>query len=148
MAGPSRWMILIPKKDEIQFLRPFMKSQVFPQPAGAAPTKTVNMFIVRKIDNGKPHTLGNMDIETGMCMMDDRSFGRHTLPRPFGIALAHEVGHLLIRKLYAKNDHSFHNPFPDALMFPALLGGTKLYRAEVEIMNPTAGFIPLFRRPS
>lgn len=139
------------KRDETKYLRPFMKQQVFPQPAGALPAKTVNMFIVRNIGTERGRrtkVLGNMEIETGMCMMDDRSFGSHTLTRGFGMALAHEVGHLLLGHMYSKHENTAHNPFPDALMYPALLGGTKLYRAEVEVMNPTSNFIPLFRRPS
>ncbi|WP_299815724.1 hypothetical protein [uncultured Roseibium sp.] len=140
------------KRDEFKYLKPFAKERAFPQPSGADHIKTVNVFIVREMvstqKKGERPTKANglMDYDTGMCLLDDRSYRKTTHINSIARTLSHEVGHLLIQQLYTHNadivqPHA-HNPYDDALMYPGGLGN-KLYRVEVEAMNPTS-----FRPPS
>lgn len=134
------------KKDEWKYLRPFVKNGSFPQPHGADPVKTVNLFIVRNmrnvIEEGKrPVSVwGAMDSNSGMCVMRDRSIGRFTGVNGLAHTLCHELGHMLIGQIYVHGHEivqaESHNPFTDALMFSGGKGN-KLYRVEIEAMNPT-----------
>ncbi|MEP1157735.1 hypothetical protein [Roseibium sp.] len=140
------------KKDEFKYLKPFAKDRMFPQPAGADHVMTVNVFIVREIVSAqkkgeRPMKVnGLMSYNTGMCLLDDRSYGKTTHIKSIARTLSHEIGHLLIQQLYTHNadmvQPNAHNPYDDALMFSGGLGN-KLYRVEVEAMNPTS-----FRPPS
>ncbi|WP_420332532.1 hypothetical protein [Roseibium sp.] len=134
------------KKDEFKYLRPFLKDRTFSQPHGADHVKTVNLFIVRNmrstVEEGKrPVSVwGAMNSASGMCVMRDRSIGRFTGVNGLAHTLCHEVGHMLIGQIYT-HGHDIvqpesHNPFTDALMYSGGKGN-KLYRVEVEAMNPT-----------
>lgn len=134
------------KKDEWKYLRPFVNSRKFPQPNGAEPTTTVNLFIVRNMrsvqEEGKRpiKVWGAMDSSSGMCVMQDRSIGRFTGVNGLAHTLCHELGHLLIGQIYVHGNDivqpKSHNPYSDALMYSGGKGN-KLYRIEIEAMNPT-----------
>lgn len=134
------------KKDEWKYLRPFLKDRSFSQPHGADHVKTVNLFIVRNMRNAtegskRPMSVwGAMDGSSGMCVMSDRSIGRFTGVDGLAHTLCHELGHMLIGQIYVHGHDIIqpesHNPFTDALMYSGGRGN-KLYRVEIEAMNPT-----------
>ncbi|MEM8700565.1 MAG: hypothetical protein AAGF82_01980 [Pseudomonadota bacterium] len=134
------------KKDEWKYLRPFVKDRTFSQPHGADHVKTVNLFIVRNMrnaieDGSRPVSVwGAMDSSSGMCVMRDRSIGRFTGVNGLAHTLCHELGHMLIGQIYTHGHEivqaESHNPYTDALMYSGGKGN-KLYRVEIEAMNPT-----------
>lgn len=137
------------ENDEWKYLAPFLIDRSFPQPHGAKEVKTVNIFIVREMDTivkgqKKPFGVrGAMNAHqhsVPMCLLDDRSIGRLTKVDAVARTLAHELGHLLIGALYT-HDHDIHQPashnhYSDALMLGGG-SGKKIYRVEIEVMNPT-----------
>jgi len=139
-----------PEQDELRLFEPFAIERTFPQPHGAEPSKTVNVFIVREmkiasIGEKKPRRVMGVMRSSGrqaaLCVIDDQSIGRITKVKPVATILAHEIGHMLIGSIYTHGKNSIvsprvHNPFKDALMYHGPVG-TKLYRAEIEAMNPT-----------
>ena len=134
------------KKDEWKYLSPFMRKQQFPQSSSALQVKTVNLFIVRQLasfqegDERPVKARGAMRSNTGMCVIEDQSFGKKTRVAGIAHTLCHEVGHLLIEDLYKQTEGvGEHNPYRDALMYRAG-SGNKLYRVEIEAMNPTKSY--------
>ena len=134
-----------PNRDESKYLAPFVRKATVPQPDGAEPVDARNLFVVREIrsvshDEPLAHKPIGLHISTGMILIDDRSFGAISLVKDVAETIAHEIGHSLIGQLYQgfhmPKRHWSHNPHFDALMHPAG-PGTKIYRIEAEVLNPT-----------
>ena len=131
--------------DEFEHLAKFNQNVNFQQEQFARAVPLINVYVVRKIKNDMPGTVGLAYWNRNTIFLDDRSYGRDTNVHAVGRALAHEVGHILLRnffdgwKQFAIN--IAHNPFGDALMYPSL-GGSRLYRAEIEKFNPSKLLTP------
>ncbi|MET1411268.1 hypothetical protein ABVF61_03315 [Roseibium sp. HPY-6] len=134
-------------RDELQYLTPFAVNRTLPQPHGAEEVKTVNLFFVREIrDLAQKGAdirgfMKDRGLPSGICVIDDHSTRHSTDVKALARILAHEVGHMLIGEIYthgsAINQAEVHNPYRDALMFSYTNGGYRLYRVEIETMNPT-----------
>ncbi|MEM1049167.1 MAG: hypothetical protein AAGL24_23645, partial [Pseudomonadota bacterium] len=141
--------------EEFVYLGKFNRDGNYPQEQFARMVPMINVYVVRAIKSNERHVTirGWANSDANTILLDDRSIGRRTNVRAVGRTLAHEVGHLLLRDFYdgwkqfAVNIG--HNPFGDALMYESSAkGGSRLYRAEIEQLNPFSGVLPPHYDPS
>ncbi len=130
--------------DEFRHLAKFNRNGEHPQEQHARRVPMINVYVVRAIKSKEPGVspAGVANWTENTILLDDRSIGSRTNVNAVGRTLAHEVGHHLLQHFYdgwkqfAVNIG--HNPYRDSLMYESTsFGGSRLYRAEIEQINPS-----------